>query len=161
MTISENESGRSLIEMLAVISVISMITVGSISAMNYGLQAYRANASYDLVESTAQRVSDLYSWMKEYPTDSTSMKNLICNNDIFDSECIGNESVATAAAPWGQIKIEAGDATAFRITLTDVPQRGCEQLKQMGWRYVQPVGNTTWNRYVCQPGENDIVMESY
>ncbi len=161
MTISENESGRSLIEMLAVISVISMITVGSISAMNYGLQAYRANASYDLVESTAQRVSDLYSWMKGYPNDSASMKNLICNNDIFDSDCIGNESVATAAAPWGQIKIEAGDETAFRITLTDVPQRGCEQLKQMGWRYVQPVGNTTWNQYECQPGENDIVMESY
>ncbi len=161
MTISENESGRSLIEMLAVISVISMITVGSISAMNYGLQAYRANASYDLVESTAQRVSDLYSWMKGYPNDSASMKNLICDNDIFDNGCINSESVATAAAPWGQIKIEAGDETAFRITLTDVPQRGCEQLKQMGWRYVQPADESSWSNYRCATGENDIVMESY
>ena len=160
MTISENESGRSLIEMLAVISVISMITVGSISAMNYGLQAYRANASYDLVESTAQRVSDLYSWMKGYPTDSEKMKNLICDNDIFDNGCIDG-AVATAAAPWGQIKIEAGDETVFRITLTDVPQRGCDQLKQMGWRYVQPADGSSWSNYRCATGENDIVMESY
>lgn len=159
MAISQNESGRSLIEMLAVISVISMITIGSISAMNYGMQTYRANASYDLVESTAQRVSDLYSWVRTYPS-ADKMKTQICENDIFDGGCIAGESVATAAAPWGQIKIDREDDASFRITLTNVPQRGCELLKQMGWQYVQPL-NGTWRNYSCPEGAADIIMTSY
>ncbi len=141
MHTNTNESGRSLIEMLAVISVISMITIGAISGMQYGLQTFRANSAYDLVETSAHGVIDLFSWKRGFTTNGT-FATWICDNDIIEggsnqnSGCINGKNAVTSTG-WGDMIISPINDSCFEITLTDVPQRGCELLSNMTWRYAQ------------------------
>ena len=142
---SNNESGRSLVEMLGVLTIIGVLGVGVISSVNFGMESMRVAAVYDEVEVTAQGVRDLYSWQRSYPdkpADAEAMWAKICNNGVFDekpADCIAN-GIET---PWGKLEVTPGnDGTNFIITLTNVPKRACERLLAYQWKNVTPETTT-------------------
>lgn len=138
MQTHNNESGRSLIEMLAVISIISMITIGSISGMNYGLQTFRANSAFELIENSARGAIDLFSWRRGFPTGENFGK-WICENDAIPggstSDTCQDGYTATTTTGWGNMTMQPIDSYCFEITLAGVPSRGCSLLSNMAWRY--------------------------
>jgi len=135
---SNNESGRSLVEMLGVLTIIGVLGVGVISSVNFGMESMRVAAVYDEVEVTAQGVRDLYSWQRNYPSDTASMREKICNNGVFDRDCTANHVVTT---PWGNLEVSSGGDDHFMITLTNVPKRACERLLAYQWKNVTPETN--------------------
>ena len=71
-----DESGRSLIEMLGTIAIITMLTVGGMTGAGYAMQAWRANTAADDIEQAVLGVQDLYSWQKDYkPSEDPYFKN--------------------------------------------------------------------------------------
>ena len=141
MQINNSESGRTMMEMIGVIAIIGILTVGAISTVNYGLESFRVSSAFSLVETTANNVSDLYSWRREFPTDRTSMRDKICANKVFDEECVADQENATVSTPWGYLTVEPDSETQYRITLTNVPYMACNQLLTMKWTNVTPNEN--------------------
>ena len=52
-TASENETGRSLMEMLGVLAVMGVLTIGAIAGFNYAMNKQRANATVNYVNQLA------------------------------------------------------------------------------------------------------------
>ncbi|MDY6407860.1 MAG: hypothetical protein SPL08_04080 [Pseudomonadota bacterium] len=144
MYINNQESGRSMVEMMGVLAIIGVLSIGAISTANFGLESFRVSSAFTLIENTAMGVSDLYSWKREFPDhNSNDMRNKICNNKVFDDPCESDEDVATVTTPWGSLRVEADSSAQFKITLTDVPYRACSQLLTMKWT------NVTLNTSAC------------
>ena len=155
---SNNESGRSLVEMLGVLTIIGILGVGVISSVNFGMESMRIASAYDEVELTAQGVRDLYSWQRNYPlpAQKADMKAKICANGIFDREC--DTAVADAAAvptSWGVLQVLPNNEESFTIELTGVPEKACTRLLAYQWKNVEP--ETT----DCVEGDNTIEFTGY
>ncbi len=132
MSISPNESGRSLIEMLAVISIISIITVGAVNGLGYANRLFRATEIQNDVEALASGVIDLYSWQRDY--NNLNMTT-ICDNDILMRDCVNNAFPAPGADTIIVQKTGGGDS--FEIVVTGLPRLTCNALKDKKWIYVQ------------------------
>ena len=155
-----NEQGRSLVEMMAVICIIGVLTVGAISATSYGLQSMNLVSLYETVESTASGVSDLYSWSRAYPTDG--MGDKIANNDICDGcEAVG-DNAETSETPLLKMTISPNDAASFYITLTphdgesSIPFIVCSRLADFTWQNVEWVSPDS-----CTESTSEIKFIAY
>ena len=86
-----NESGRSLLEMLGTIAIITMITLGAISGASSGLNMWRAGQAHEDVLNIIQSVSDLYSWNRGgIPTGETDEEAEKAASQIMDFACKDN-----------------------------------------------------------------------
>ena len=141
MQFNTQESGRTMMEMIGVIAIIGVLTVGALSTVNYGLESFRVSSAFSLVETTANNVSDLYSWRREFPTDASSMKTKICANKVFDEACVEGQENATVSTPWGYLTVAPDNEMQYQITLTNVPYMACNQLLTMKWTNVTPDEN--------------------
>jgi len=130
-----NESGRSMVEMLGVLAIIGVLTVGAMSTVNYGIESFRVRSVYDSVEETARGVADLYSWKRSYADDgdASATKAKICKN-VFDDKCIESETNAAIKTAWGNLSVALDENGAeFHIQVTGVPYGSCNQLLNMDW----------------------------
>lgn len=130
----KNESGRTLVEMLAVLAIISVITVGGLSGVSYGISVYRADVAHTQIEETLRGVVDLYHWNRDYSRLSMSV---ICQNDIIPGGC---DSENKARNPWGGEALveEVENDGSFRLSYQGVPQRACRQLAAMKFVHTAP-----------------------
>lgn len=132
-TSNKNESGRSLIEMLGTIAIITMITIGGITATQVGLDTYRTNVVQDEVEQIILGVQDLYSWQRGY---SGLTMARICDNEVLDRACKGNVWT-TSFGGSSKMSVE-GEGDTFAVTVTDVPAFACRNLTNRTWAMVDP-----------------------
>ena len=132
--ISENESGRSMVEMLGVLSIMGVIMYGAVAGINYGIDMYNINATHTEVEELAQAVMDLFSWTQNYSGLSNNSSAILCDNDAFASCRNGQMTNKWGASVTVTPVQEDGSAcagencTAFTITYQDVPYLACERL---------------------------------
>ena len=162
----QTESGRSLVEMLGVLTIIGILGAGAISSLNFGMESMRVGTLFNEVEATAQHVRDLYSWNREYPGPDAQnkMNSKICNNNVFDTDCKDNKAVVDP--PWGELQVlvgsgkkeangeEFGNGEYFTIKLTGIPETACTRLLSYEWTNVYPI--TT----ACS-GATDMVFLGY
>lgn len=161
-----NEQGRSLVEMLAVVSIIGVLTVGAISAATYGLKSMNLASLYETVESTASGVSDLYSWSRAYPnSDDGSAENMgtkIAENDICDGCTADGNNAVTDETPLLKMTISPDTAENFQIILTPhgeadtIPVDICNRLADFTWQNVEWDENNT-----CSEGTTQITFTAY
>ena len=136
---NNQETGRTMMEMIGVIAIIGVLTIGAISTVNFGLESFRVSSAFSMVENTAAAVSDLYSWKREFPTTAQAqqMRNTICDNKVFDDPCVDDQKdVAAVPTAWGFLTVAPDSASQFTITLTNVPFMSCNQLLTMNWTNV-------------------------
>ena len=157
----QNENGRTLLEMLGVLAIIGVITVGAMSGLKFGTDSFRATALHDMVETTAQGVSDLYSWSRQYPTDDNSdtvipLAEVVPDNGVCDAfECYADGDVVKAVTTYGTMIIANGTRDYFMITLTDIPKDICMRLAAITWQ------NVIWPEdQTCDDDTQDIEFES-
>ena len=128
------ESGRSLIEMLAVIGIIGVLSVGIITGVRWGLVSGGSFSLQADVESAAQQVQELCAWSNGWSDCSYT------SNDIQD---ILPENLGYSQS-----------GNEFVLTASSVPVRVCRRL-------MNPL-YTTWNQnliksikipgYTCSSG---------
>lgn len=137
-----NESGRTMLEMLGVLGIMGIIMYGAVAGINYGMSTYKINQTYNEVQEAIQGIQDMYSWSRNIPrTISTSLDKL-CENDIF-VRCNDNSPVNTFG---GDINVKAiqvsgaivddscsTDCNSFYISYADVDQDVCNRLLEMDW----------------------------
>ena len=122
---NQNESGRSMIEMLGVLSIMGVIMYGAVAGINFGIEMYKINATYNEIEEISRGILDLYSWSSNF--SGVSIK-VLCENDVV-SQCGSNNMTATNQ--WaGPITVAStNNDQDFAITYENVPSLACERLK--------------------------------
>lgn len=149
--IKQNESGRTMLEMLGVLGIMGIIMYGAVSGINYGMGTYKINQIYNDVQEQIQAVSDLYSWSRNYP-DGTTMTKTACANDVFSRGCTSDQKAGLH--PYGgEIKINPTDAqgTSFSIQYSGIPQDACSRLLEMEWGMIGVSSDTH-----CESKDNTI-----
>ena len=125
---NQNESGRSMIEMLGVLSIMGVIMYGAVAGINFGIEMYKINATYNQIEEISRGVLDLYSWSSNFNGLGNNGVAILCANDVISPCGAGNTE---AANEWGgRITVApSNNGQLFTITYTQIPYIACERLK--------------------------------
>lgn len=135
MNTKQSQSGRSMVEMLGVISIIGLITVAGITSMGYVDTHFRSSATVIEIDNIAKDIIDSFSWSSGYEdlTPGFLISEGILKNVKTKTVNEGTESEKTATVAenrWGgEITAEpTADKVSFIITYTNVPEIPCRQI---------------------------------
>ena len=142
----QNESGRSMVEMLGVLAIMGILTIGGIAGFNYAMDKSKANDILDGVNKRAIALSPLM-----------LLGNDISNNAL-DAEfgtTIGDSGVALVA-----------DATGFDLTVNHVSKNVCDNVLNGGLKSASEImlGNDKiWVKgvksdHTCADADNEITF---
>lgn len=145
-----NESGRSMIEMLGVLAIIGVLSVGGIAGYAKAMAKFRVNKTVDQVTQIVASTRNLFAGQKNYlslgvdGSCSTSAINskLIKKGHLVPDEMLkgsGNNATTTLNNPYGgDVILSCGvkrdsDTKAFVIIYKDIPQEACIELATQDW----------------------------
>ena len=119
---NQNESGRSMIEMLGVLGIMGVIMYAAVAGINFGIEMYRINATFGEIENLSKNLITMGSFLGNYT--KVVGETLLCDNDAFPCN---NGSMINQ---WGgQVVVAAiRDGSSFSITYPNVPQVACQRL---------------------------------
>lgn len=145
----ENQSGRSMIEMLGVIAIIGILTAGGLAGFSKALDMYRTNRASHQISFILGHVRGLYRGQKSYRgLDSKTSYRVIDRTEIFpkDMGSGGNyrnlfsgpvrvktscKDVATVTD--GDRILSYCDELAFVLVYGGVPRGTCLDLAKTDW----------------------------
>ncbi len=144
----KTESGRSMIEMLGVLAIIGVLSVGGIAGYSKAMMKYRINKSIEQISMIVTNVRTLFGSQKNYKalgnigtSDATNGNgSLIAKAKLFPDELLnGTTGVVDNPNPFGG-KIEliysarnAGDEKAFMLIFDSIPEEACMDLATQNW----------------------------
>lgn len=118
----KNDAGRSMIEMLGVLAIMSILTVGAFTMVNNAMRSSDRLRIQDEITLMAQNVKML---MSEYE-DFSNIDSAI----IFSAIGVSNKN------PYGgtyEIAADPANPRQFVISITGLPRGDCEFFKIKGW----------------------------
>ena len=130
------QSGRSMIEMLAVIAIMGIIVVSATIGINQGMVKYNSSKLHTDMQSIADDVYNLYNWSRGYPGIMGTAG--LCREDVFPDGC--NNDGTTANNPFGGTYTvgiascpDDNTLTCLKITASGVPADECALLVTNDW----------------------------
>lgn len=151
------EQGRTMLEMIGVVAILAVMTVGAATAISFSLMLFEANHMHAELEQIARGVTDLYSWNRNF---SGLTMGVVCENDILARSCVGNGSTQVWTNVFdGEITVEP-DNNSFLIRYTEVPERVCRQLLcDTKWTDVEPKNPPLPDRNssICEPNCTSVM----
>jgi len=114
-----NESGRSMIEMLGVLAIIGVLSVGGIAGYSKAMSKYRINKTVEQITLIAGNVRSFFAPQKNYDGLSSTVirKAKLIPEDMWDTNGTGFTNVfGYHVAVHTQNKSNSGDRQAFYIT---------------------------------------------
>ena len=144
----KTESGRSMIEMLGVLAIIGVLSVGGIAGYSKAMMKYRTNKTIEQISMIVTNVRTLFGSQKNYKAlGATTNGSLIARAKLFPDELISGETIADN--PFGgAIQLVAGsrnsddatntctgcgDAKAFVLAYGNIPEEACMDLATQDW----------------------------
>ena len=146
------QSGRSMIEMLAVIAIMGIIVVSATIGINQGMVKYNSSKLHTDMQSIADDVYNLYNWSRGYQGIMGTAG--LCAEDVFPDGCNGGTAnnpfggtytVATAPCP------DDNTLTCLKITADNVPAEECALLVTNDW-------GTAIGAPTCSDSGTDLVV---
>lgn len=137
-----NEDGRSMIEMLGVLAIIGVLTVGGIAGYTKAMSKYRVNKIKDQISTIVANVRTLYIQQTSYK--GLNNKSAI-QTDIIPKEMIVENGDGRLIHPFsGQVYVGSGsigtgisktenDHKAFLLEYTGLPRSACVDLASSDW----------------------------
>jgi Tfp pilus assembly protein PilE len=140
-----NESGRSMIEMLGVLAIIGVLSVGGIAGYSKAMSKYRVNKTIDQVSHIAANTRILFSSQKNY---SKISNDVIVSAKLFPQEMVtsttaNNVTTHTFSNPFaGAVTMTpatrfadsaTSDNKAFVIEYDGIPQEACIDIATIDW----------------------------
>lgn len=146
----DNELGRSMIEMLGVIAIIGVLTVGGIAGYSKAMEKYQINKTANQISYIVGHLRSLYRGQMDYRgLDSTSSYAIIDKTKAFPPEMgekgtyrnpfSGEVTVKASGKDISESKDDEGnylsynDDTAFTLTYAGVPRGACIGLATIDW----------------------------
>ncbi len=140
-----NQSGRSMIEMLGVLAIIGVLSVGGIAGYSKAMMKYRINKTIEQITLIAGNVRTFFSSQRSYKDLSSSgsaysnpnsillKKAKLVPDEMWSGDGLVNSfggSISIVPA----LKSENDEALkAFQIFITNIPQEACIDLLTQDW----------------------------
>lgn len=118
----KQESGRSMIEMMGVLAIMGVITVGAIAAISSAMRLQKRNTVNDEVLQMVTQVRNLFGEYDDYSN--------INNATIFGAICMSNKN------PYGgmyEISVNPSNTRQFIVSINGLSQSDCEYFITKGW----------------------------
>jgi len=137
-----NESGRSMIEMLGVLAIIGVLSVGGIAGYSKAMSKYRVNKTVDQISHIAANTRILFSTQKSYSAlNGTNAPNIISHAKLFPDDLLkadnknpfGGDVTLTASKRFSGDDADTNTLKAFTIKYTDIPGEACVDLLTIDW----------------------------
>ena len=155
--VTQNERGRSMVEILGVLAVIGVLSIGGIQGYKYAMDKHRAN---DIVHSVNMRATDIWHLYQDGEKELPDSPEEDAFPEYGEMTQTGFEIMVTSHPP-----------VAFRTWVNNVPSAVCQKVLQenlndaiTGLRFVQVNGTKyTDNLAICGDGvvDNQMVFTSF
>ena len=137
-----NESGRSMIEMLGVLAIIGVLSVGGIAGYSKAMNKFKTNKVADNVSMIVANIKTMYAQQKTYKdltTNSARNMGLIPDELVKKGGTEENPTYAYKNAYNGEVEIHASESTtgddnkAFVIYFGGLSKEACITLATNDW----------------------------
>ena len=147
----ESQSGRSMIEMLGVLAIIGVLSVGGIAGYSKAMMKYRINKTIEQITLIAGNIRTFYSTQKTYAgLDSTTAdgRKIIQKAKLIPDEMleISDGTISKIMDIFGnEIKIgiadrfSDNDSRAFYMFFKKMPSEACIELGSHNWQSTENV----------------------
>ena len=128
------QSGRSMVEMLGVLAIIGVLSVGGIAGYSKAMTKFKITKTFDQVSMTVANIRTLYSGQRNYSGLKT---DIAYQMGIIPAEMIGSSTASLVNAFQGQVTIGAVDrnstAGAFYISYGNLGREACVSILTADW----------------------------
>lgn len=139
-----NEQGRSMIEMLGVLAIVGVLSVGGIAGYSKAMNKFKTNKLIEQVNMISTNIRTLYSSQKSYEGlgNGAAIRTGVLPNEMYGDSASVNASDASATitnAFAGSVKIQPGgvkaddDNGAFVISMDKIPEAACVSIATTEW----------------------------
>ena len=151
----KNQNGRSMIEMLGVLAIIGVLSVGGIAGYSKAMQKYRINKTIEQITLITGNVRSFFDSQGNYRglISTNTGKAIIKKAKLVPDEMLELNADGTIKqinnSFGGTVLIEAanksssangsepiyiyGDEKAFALSFSDIPQEACIELVTQDW----------------------------
>ena len=147
--------GRSMIEMLAVLMIIGIISVGALAGFGQARLKFKSSQLHDSISYIGDETAKLYSWRRSYP--AINLKQL-CENDIFPEGCTDN---VPNANPFDGSYCLSSTPDSLTVSASEIPADECTLLTARDWPYATSVTCGTGSGNCTSSGENKTLTITF
>ena len=131
-----NEQGRSMIEMLGVLAIVGVLSVGGIAGYSKAMNKFKTNKVIDQINMISTNIRTLYSSQRNY---NGLNNNIAITTGIIPAEMYASISGSTITNAFGgRVKIgpsaTVGDSEgAYTIATDGIPASSCISILTTDW----------------------------
>ncbi|MBO6281217.1 MAG: hypothetical protein J6N49_01660 [Alphaproteobacteria bacterium] len=130
------QSGRSMIEMLGVLAIIGVLSVGGIAGYSKAMMQYKINKATDQITQIVGSIRTLYGSQKVY--SGVWDKNVWKKAHLFPDEMWNTDKTNVENPFGGDVILETADrkngaSKAFSLRYTGLPEEACMALSTYDW----------------------------
>ena len=133
-----NETGRTLLEMLMVMSLLSLMVISTVGGIQYGAGVYRAGVITTEVDDVARQTMRLMAFFGGDVSVADRQLTAVnfCASNILQRACTPVDQVASYPAGWsnGEIKVNLTMGQPVTITVTNIPAVICGKMREYKWK---------------------------
>ncbi len=163
----KNQNGRSMIEMLGVLAIIGVLSVGGIAGYSKAMMKYRINKTIEQITLIAGNIHTFFANQKSYADLDGDDKTIIKKAKLVPDEMLTLDSDGNITAmtnPFGgnvylngfahsnENQVDQGKGY-FRIYYKEVPEEACIDLMSQDW-------SATGAKYICAYAPNPNCMST-
>ena len=109
------QTGRSMVELLGVIAIISMLTVGALTGWPQMRRSMNVSKTQNEIALIAQEINNITYWFRTYPTGFMDMA-VLCENDVFPRKCDGSNKTENPFG--GTYEVDTSKVTVLKDPVT-------------------------------------------
>ena len=139
-----NENGRSMVEMLGVLAIIGVLSVGGIAGYSKAMNKYKINKTNDQVSMLVANIRTLFSSRNNYAglNNGKAVQFGVVPNDMYTTVSNPNYSdanfeIKNAFGGSVFIKVSGTDTahttSAFTVEYKNIPQEACVNILTSDW----------------------------
>ncbi|MBO5284782.1 MAG: type II secretion system protein [Alphaproteobacteria bacterium] len=139
-----NESGRSMIEMLGVLAIVGVLSVGGIAGYSKAMAKFKTNKLIDQVNMLSTNIRTMYSSQRTYKglVNGLAAKVGIAPAEMYDAQNLAGVAASSANfalsnAFGGKVVIKAAktntDEDSYVIAFDEIPAASCVTIATTDW----------------------------
>ena len=137
-----NEQGRSMIEMLGVLAIVGVLSVGGIAGYSKAMAKFKTNKVIDQINTISTNVRTLYSSQRNYGglNNGTAIRMALIPSEMYaaSNKSVSGSNVEVTNAFGGNLYIHSvnrgtGTDNAYVIAVDALPKTACVSIATTDW----------------------------
>lgn len=137
-----NEQGRSMIEMLGVLAIVGVLSVGGIAGYSKAMAKFKTNKVIDQINTISTNVRTLYSSQRNYGglNNGTAIRMALIPSEMYaaSNKSASGSNVKVTNAFGGDLYIHSvnrgtGTDNAYVIAVDTLPKTACVSIATTDW----------------------------